>query len=463
VPIAQSVKVSGGAGPSAGINVAAGSTVVVVTTGGSGSAYTPTDNGGNTWPGSPAVNFDSAGARLTMWVLQNCAAKTGYQVTVASASGDAVFTVHEVTGVLAASLDSAATASGSGAEPFTLNAASALAQAANTVISGMLPYMSGDPVTYAANTGYAIAAQENNNNSFYGQGVASKSVSSTAAPSVQWDTSGATGDVFVGIIVLKEAAAGGVTGAGQIASAEAFGSPAVGATVAAAGIASAQAVGAPAVGARISAAGIGSGEAIGSPAVGAAINAVGIASAEAFGAPVVGGSGIFAAGIPSAEAFGQPALAARINAAGITSGEVFGQPTVGTPAPAPARLGGYELSGAREVSFKPLMQRVLEARSAKRVKPAKERAQKRAKVIEVEAAQVALEDGAEARFRELMDSWLAQRPVMPRGLDPQQLFLAQVAFRIQQMQAEQQARAVVERQIAAQIDEEEALIALLLA
>lgn len=204
MPIFQSVKVSGGAGPSASINVLAGSTIVVVTTGGSGSLYTPTDNGGNTWPGSPAVNFDAAGARLAIWVLQNCAAKTGYQVTVASASGDAVFSVHEVRGVLAASLDSGATASGSGAEPYTLNAAGTLAQAANTVISAMLPYMSGDPVTYAANTGYTIAAQENNNNSFYGQGVASKSVSSTTAPSVQWDTTGATGDVFVGIIALKE-------------------------------------------------------------------------------------------------------------------------------------------------------------------------------------------------------------------------------------------------------------------
>jgi len=220
VPISQSVKVSGGAGPSAGMNVAAGSTIVVVTTGGSGAGYTPTDNVPNTWPASPAINIDMAGARLAVWVLQNAPAKTGYTVSVASAAGDSVFTVHEATGVLAASIDSAATASGTGAEPFTLNAASTLAQANNTVISAMLPYMSGDPVTYACNTGYAIAAQENNNNSFYGQGVASKSVTSTTAPSAQWDTTGATGDVFVGIVVLKEATAGGTNiapGAGNIA------------------------------------------------------------------------------------------------------------------------------------------------------------------------------------------------------------------------------------------------------
>ncbi len=96
------------------------------------------------------------------------------------------------------------------------------------------------------------------------------------------------------------------------------------------------------------------------------------------------------------------------------------------------------------------------------MKPAKERAAKRAKVIEVQAAELVLQhDGAEERFRELMAGWLAQRPVIPSvvaEVDPMQLFMAQVAFRIQQMQAEEQARA----RLAAQ-DEEEALIALLLA
>jgi hypothetical protein len=188
------------------MNTTTGSTFVVVVAGGSGAGYTPTDNKGNTWPASAAVNFDSAGARLAIWVLENGTGGAGHTVTVTSAGGDSVFSFHEVTGVLAASLDSAATASGSGAEPFTLNAAATLAQANNTVISAMLPYMSGDPVTYACTTGYTLHTQENNNNSFYGQGVASKSVTSTTAPSAQWDTTGATGDVFAGIIVLKESA-----------------------------------------------------------------------------------------------------------------------------------------------------------------------------------------------------------------------------------------------------------------
>ncbi|WP_162588321.1 hypothetical protein [Variovorax sp. RA8] len=135
--------------------------------------------------------------------------------------------------------------------------------------------------------------------------------------------------------------------------------------------------------------------------------------------------------------------------------------TQGSPAPEPTRNAGFE-SGPRFVSFKPLLQRILEARAERRVKPAKERAAKRAKVIEVQAAELVLQhDGAEERFRELMAGWLAQRPVIPSvvaEVDPMQLFMAQVAFRIQQMQAEEQARA----RLAAQ-DEEEALIALLLA
>ena len=135
--------------------------------------------------------------------------------------------------------------------------------------------------------------------------------------------------------------------------------------------------------------------------------------------------------------------------------------TQGSPAPEPTRNAGFEL-GPRFVSFKPLLQRILEARAERRVKPAKERAAKRAKVIEVQAAELVLQDdGAETRFRELMAGWLAQRPVIPpvvAQVDPMQLFMAQVAFRIQQMQAEEQARV----RLAAQ-DEEEALIALLLA
>ncbi|WP_162594129.1 hypothetical protein [Variovorax sp. PBL-E5] len=329
--------------------------------------------------------------------------------------------------------------------------------------------------TYAA-TGFTSVAQ-NGDNSTWAAGLLSKNISSTAALSIS-ATDGVSSAMSLTVIAVKSATAGGITGAGQIASGEAFGAVVVGAGVAPAGIASAQAfgapvisagiapagiasagaVGAPALGGGITAVGIASAQALGAPTVAASVFAAGIASAEAFGAPVVGGIGIFAAGIPSAEVFGQPAVAAVISAAGIVSEEGAGAPTVGTPAPPATRFGGFEMACPREVSFKPLSQRILEARNERRVKPAKERAAKRAKAIEVEAAFVALDTGNQARFQTLMAQWLAQRPVLPPAVEPSALFLAQVLFRIQQMQAEEALRA----RLRAQRDEEEALIALLL-
>ena len=113
----------------------------------------------------------------------------------------------------------------------------------------------------------------------------------------------------------------------------------------------------------------------------------------------------------------------------------------------------------RQVTHQPLLQRILAQRRAERYKPSRERAAKRAKVIEVQAAQTVLDGGGEASFRALMNEWLEQRPVLPIAEPPSQAFMAQVAFRIQQMQQEQQALAA----LAARQDDEDAVIALLLA
>jgi len=113
--------------------------------------------------------------------------------------------------------------------------------------------------------------------------------------------------------------AASIVGAGGIASAEAFGSPALSVLVSATGIASAEAFGQPTVTAVAGAASI--------------MDAGGIASAEAFGAPSLFAS-IQAAGISSGEAFGQPtvttstAAADILSAGGIASGEGFGLPTI---------------------------------------------------------------------------------------------------------------------------------------
>ena len=113
-------------------------------------------------------------------------------------------------------------------------------------------------------------------------------------------------------------AGGSITGAGQIAGAQAFGGVALAPQVAAAGVASAEAFGQPTVApvSVIDAAGISSAEAFGAPAVSAGVAAAGIVSAEAFGAAVVGAV-VAAAGVASAEALGQPGVAATIATEGI--------------------------------------------------------------------------------------------------------------------------------------------------
>lgn len=119
----------------------------------------------------------------------------------------------------------------------------------------------------------------------------------------------------------------------------------------------------------------------------------------------------------------------------------------------PVAARGYEMA-VREVRHKRLIDRVLEAR-AERIKPAQKRARKRARVIEVQAAEIA-RSGNEAQFYALMQQWLDQKPQLPDapGIDLEQLFMAQVAMQLQRIE---QARRLFEQ------DEEEALIALLLA
>lgn len=152
--------------------------------------------------------------------------------------------------------------------------------------------------------------------------------------------------------------------------------------------------------------------------------------------------------------------------------------TLSPPGAAPA--GGTGLQGGfdvdigqqpsprqrpREVYRKPILQRVLEERYPK-VKPKKERAQRRAKNIELEAAALVLEKpiAGESRFAELARQWMRQGPALPPALaqvNPLDLFASQVAFRIRQQQMGDQALQMLAARRAQ--DEEDALIALLLA
>ena len=127
------------------------------------------------------------------------------------------------------------------------------------------------------------------------------------------------------------------------------------------------------------------------------------------------------------------------------------------PAPTPAGGGfGFEMSsgGVRTVSFKPLMQRIREARAGRlaRLKPKRKAAQRKAAAIEVKAAELAVAGGNESAFMALMRQWLAQTPMLTNAPDneAEQLFLAQVGLRLRQIEQAEQ-------------DDEEAVLALLLA
>ena len=118
---------------------------------------------------------------------------------------------------------------------------------------------------------------------------------------------------YVGWELLPDAGADAdILGAGQIASAEAFGAPVIAAQVDTAGITSA--------------------EAFGDASIQAQIDSAGIATGEQFGEPLVEADAeILMAGIPSAEAFGSPQIYVRRR----TSGGV--QTPAPTPKPDPRR------------------------------------------------------------------------------------------------------------------------------
>jgi len=125
------------------------------------------------------------------------------------------------------------------------------------------------------------------------------------------------------------------------------------------------------------------------------------------------------------------------------------------PTPAPTGGGfGFEMGGVRTVSFKPLMQRIREARAGRlaRLKPKRKVAQRKAAAIEIKAAELAVAGGNESAFMALMRQWLAQTPMLINAPDhdAEQLFLAQVRLRLRQIEQAEQ-------------DDEEAVLALLLA
>lgn len=136
---------------------------------------------------------------------------------------------------------------------------------------------------------------------------------------------------------------------------------------------------------------------------------------------------------------------------------------VGSPTPQEpeSRLGGFVLTkGVQEVKIKSIFEKIRERAQQQQKRLVKLKASKsqkrKAREIETQAAKVIIENpiNAESRFIDLMKQWAAFNPA-PIGIQDatlEQLFAAEVAFRLR----------AIQRHIEAEQDEEEAILALLL-
>lgn len=115
----------------------------------------------------------------------------------------------------------------------------------------------------------------------------------------------------------------------------------------------------------------------------------------------------------------------------------------------------------RVVSHKTTLQRVLEARAERRVKPKRERPAQRARAVEIKAAAQVLADPV-PDLAGLFEEWRRTGPSVPQdlaGTPMFDLFLAGVRFRLAQQQALEKAQAIEEAR--RQRDEEDAALLLL--
>src|SRR3990167_5393690 len=128
------------------------------------------------------------------------------------------------------------------------------------------------------------------------------------------------------MVAFKVASVVNLTNAGNIASAEAIGSPVASVAVSSASIVSAEALGLAVLSVNLTASGIAGAEAFGSPTVSTDAyisNAGGIAGAEALGQAALSVS-LSASGISAADAYGTPDLSPDLSTAGVASEEAFG-------------------------------------------------------------------------------------------------------------------------------------------
>lgn len=137
-----------------------------------------------------------------------------------------------------------------------------------------------------------------------------------------------------------------ITGAGGIASAEAVGTPSARPDITAVGnIASAEALGAPTLQDVVTFTGIASAEVVGTPSLQQTISPTGIASGEAVGSLTVRPT-VSPVGIASSEAVGTPSLQPTVTFSGIASAEAFGNITLSLAAVSITNVGNIATAEA---------------------------------------------------------------------------------------------------------------------
>lgn len=428
----------------------AGNTIWVGVSDASGQgSLTISDNKGNTYTQIGTTQTNASGSQLRRYYCANIAGGSGHTVTATwGSNSDAVVAVLELAGVQSSPLD--VSSQGADANPPWTTTTPTLSQADSVAVSMASGATNG---TWSESSGFTIDQQEGNSSLYWTAAAGSRVVSATTALTPSWTISGGGSDASVSCDVFKAAAAGGnsvAPGAGSVVitgyapgiSQPHSATPGAGA-ITLTGFA-------PTVGQPHSAA----------PSAGAlALTGYAPTIAQPHSAAPGAGAMAITGYAPTVTQSGAQTVAPGAGAMVLTGYA----PTVTQGSPAPGAAGkGFEMGGRRiaERNFKPLLQRVLERRYP-RVKPAKERAARRAKAIEQTAAQLVADDPQNlARFDALMQQWMAERPVAPPGLDLSALFEAQVGFRLRQLQLEQQARqALADAQAR---DEEDALALLLL-
>lgn len=301
-----------------------------------------------------------------------------------------------------------------------------------------------------------------------------------ASASVSESVAGAGQAASQAVANLVDVTAGSAQAAGQASGAvvevvkgeagmagQAAGVGSTGTTVLAAGEAQAASQGAGAVSLSVA-----SSSAAASQAAAGAVELVAGASAspsQAAGSAVVVASG---AAQSASQAEGTGTTGTSVIVAGISAGasQAAG---VGASTANAAGFPGFEVVQGRpraprrlpEVSHEPILERMLRAK-AQKVKPAKERAARRAKTIEMETAALVLDGATERAVRAKMAEWSAQRPVIPAALDAVptlDVFLAQVRFRVDQARAEREKLDAQANESRRKRQDEDALTAILLA